>query len=314
VTTATHDLMPTLLSHLERLVAFNTCNPPRNFSPDDLSGYVINELSDFVHTVTDHGEGRISHLMVRGEPSVLFNVHVDTVPSSEGWTQDPWTLRVTNDRAIGLGACDIKGAAAGLMTVAQHHPGALALLFTSDEEAGNSHCVREFLRDDQRFQQIVVAEPTGGKAVLAHRGIVTGTVEFKGTAGHASAQQGIGASAVHQAVAWSHRALAWAKSQDNASFTNLAGVRFNIGTLNGGVKPNMIAPSATLKFGLRSLPGSEQAALINALRALTEDYPDAVLTEGFVAPSLDGGASRLQAELGAPSGEAVDFWTEIING
>lgn len=305
-----HDLMPIVLQKLERLVSFDTCNPPRNFSPDDLSAYVQSQLPDFEHSITDHGEGRISHLMVRGDPKLLFNVHVDTVPSANNWTQDPWTLTVTEHRAVGLGACDIKGAAACLMSVAQHSKAPLALLFTSDEEAGNSHCVREFLATDKRFKRVVVAEPTGSLAVRAHRGIITGTVEFSGAAGHASAQQGIGASALHQAVDWSHRALAWAQAQEEMSFENLSGLRFNIGTLNGGVKPNMIAPSATLRFGLRSLPGGDQSALIESLQAICNDYPDAVLTPGFVAPSLNCSDSTLCDDLSAPLGEAVNFWTE----
>lgn len=40
----------------------------------------------------------------------VFNVHLDTVPSSEAWSADPLKLRVTDEKAIGLGACDIKGA------------------------------------------------------------------------------------------------------------------------------------------------------------------------------------------------------------
>jgi acetylornithine deacetylase len=74
-------------------------------------------------------------LAVRGETTRLFNVHLDTVPSSPDWSADPHVLRVTGDRAIGLGACDTKGAAACLLAAAEMTEGPAAFLFSSDEDA-----------------------------------------------------------------------------------------------------------------------------------------------------------------------------------
>ena len=72
--------------------------------------------------------GAVSLLAVRGNSKRVFNVHLDTVPSSPAWTADPFKLRVTEDRAIGLGACDIKGAAAALIAAAQATQGDAAFL------------------------------------------------------------------------------------------------------------------------------------------------------------------------------------------
>lgn len=299
-----------VLNHLKHLVSFDTSNPPRDFDEGGLFAYLRDALPGFRHTIWNHGQGRISLLAERGTPELLFNFHVDTVPATDAWTQNPFELIVDNDRASGLGACDIKGAAACMLTAAANTRGDAALLFTSDEEAGNSHCINTFLATDNRYRQVVVAEPTQAKIVRAHRGIVTGTVRFTGAAGHASSQSGIGASALHQAVDWSHRALEWATTLDSERYANLSGTRFNIGTLNGGIKPNMIAPSATLRFGMRSLPGASQEALLEALRELTLRYDQAVLEPGFVAPALASASEGLINRLAGPVGEAVDFWTE----
>lgn len=306
----THVLRENVLEHLARLVSFDTTNPPRAFDESGLFAYLQNTLTGFNHTLWNHGEGRISLLSVRGTPSLVFNFHMDTVPSTDAWSRDPFTLAVENDRATGLGACDIKGAAACMLSAVQSTPGDVALLFTSDEEAGNSHCIRTFLKEHNTFKQVVVAEPTKAEIVQAHRGIVTGTVSFTGSAGHASAQSGVGASAVHQAVDWSQRALDWAATQDAQTYANLSGVRFNIGTLNGGIKPNMIAPSATLRFGLRSLPGASQADVLATLGELTGRYPEAALEPGFVAPALACSSQPLLDRLQGSVGPAVDFWTE----
>ena len=93
------------------------------------------------------------------------------VPSSEAWTADPLRLRVTEDRAIGLGACDIKGAAAGLIVAAQRTSGDAAFLFTTDEEANDARCIAGFLASEHGFREAIVAEPTRCEAVLAHRSI-----------------------------------------------------------------------------------------------------------------------------------------------
>src|SRR5687768_10616338 len=101
------------LKHLEALVSFDTRNPPRAIGTGGIFDYLRSHLPDFRIEVIDYGDGAVSMLAVRGNPRRLYNVHLDTVPSSEAWSADPHKLRVTAERAIGLGACDIKGAAAG---------------------------------------------------------------------------------------------------------------------------------------------------------------------------------------------------------
>ena len=108
------------LKHLEALVSFDTRNPPRAIGTGGIFDYIRGELPGFAVQVDDHGNGAVSLLAIRGAPQRVFNVHLDTVPSSAGWTADPLRLRVDRDRAIGLGACDIKGAAAALLAVAAH--------------------------------------------------------------------------------------------------------------------------------------------------------------------------------------------------
>src|SRR5688572_182714 len=134
-------LLDKVLRHLEALVAFDTRNPPREIGTAGIFAYLRAHLPGFRCTITDHGEGAVSLLAIRGEPKRVFNVHLDTVPSSPGWTADPLKLRITRDRAIGLGACDIKGAAAGLVAAANATKGDAAFLFTSDEEEiGRASC------------------------------------------------------------------------------------------------------------------------------------------------------------------------------
>ena len=314
-------MLDDILQHLEALVAFDTRNPPRAIDSGGIFEYLRSQLTGFEVMVTDHGAGAVSLLAVRGDPKRIFNVHLDTVPDSPGWSADPFELRVDDQRAVGLGACDIKGAAACLLAAAQRTTGNAAFLCTSDEEANDPRCISVFLARDHGFREVIVAEPTRCEAVLAHRGIASVSMRFRGTAGHASGTNALEASALHQAVRWSGRALDFVASETHRRFDGLTGLRFNIGRIEGGIKANVIAPSAELRFGFRPLPSQEIDALHACFRDFADPFALAHYEETFRGPSLPAGdvASaenrRLQARdradaLGLPIGNAVDFWTE----
>ena len=314
-------MLDSTLHHLETLVSFDTRNPPRNIGTDGIFDYLRAQLPDFRIEITDHGAGAVSFFAVRGQPRRVFNVHLDTVPSSPAWTADPLKLRVTEDRAIGLGACDIKGAAACLVAAAQITQGDAAFLFSSDEEANDPRCIAAFLGRDHGFSEAIIAEPTQGQAVLAHRGISAVRMAFKGQAGHASAENALSLSALHNAMRWGTTALDFVQAQHHLRFGGLTGLRFNIGRVEGGIKANMIAPSTEVRFGFRPLPSQDMDTLHAQFRGFANADALAEYEETFRGPSLPSGdvaraeerrlaARDLADELGLPIGNAVDFWTE----
>jgi acetylornithine deacetylase len=311
-------LLESILPHLEKLVSFDTRNPPREIGRS-LFDYLQQALPGFTFQLTDFGAGAMALLAVRGAPKRVFNVHMDTVPDSPHWSADPHVLRVTADRAIGLGACDIKGAAACLIAAAEQTQGDAAFLFTTDEEANDARCIAGFLAQGHGFAEAIVAEPTQARAVLAHRGISSVLMKFKGTAGHASGAQAMEQSALHQAIRFGGRALDFVQSQADEVFGGLQGLRFNIGRVEGGIKANMIAPAAELRFGFRPLPSHSIDGLLDTFRGFASADALAHFEETFRGPSLPSGndaaakferAQALANELALPVGPAVDFWTE----
>ncbi|TZF91121.1 acetylornithine deacetylase [Cognatilysobacter lacus] len=310
-----------VLRHLEALVAFDTRNPPRAIGTGGIFDYLRAQLPGFDFDVIDHGAGAVSMLATRGRTRRLFNVHLDTVPSSDGWTQDPLALRLAGDRVIGLGACDIKGAAAGLIAAASATTGDAAFLFSTDEEANDARCIRAFLASNPPFGEVLVAEPTHCEAVLAHRGLSSARIAFAGEAGHASSPDAMRMSAVHRAVRWGARALDHAQALAHERFGGLTGLRFNIGTMAGGIKGNVIAPSAEFRFNFRPLPSMDIDQLHATLRGFAAAGDIRAYDETFRGPPLPAGVlheaerQRLAARdladaLELPIGNAVDFWTE----
>ena len=109
-------------------------------------------------------------------------------------------------------------------------------------------------------------------------------------------------------------------AQAHERFGGLTGLRFNIGRVEGGIKANMIAPAAEVRFGFRPLSTMNPDHLLKQFRALVEP-PPAEFTETFRGAALPAGdtaqaetkrlaARDLADELEIPVGNAVDFWTE----
>ncbi len=314
-----------VLDHLRALVRFDTRNPPRAIDKGGIFAYLSQHLPGFRLDLRDHGAGSVSLFAERGSPRLLFNIHLDTVPSAPGWSHDPFDLVVTGDRAFGLGACDIKGAAACLLDVVNRMSGDSALLFTSDEEANDARAVEAFLAEEARlgprFDAVIVAEPTRCRAITAHRGIGSARVIFRGSAGHASGERALAESAIHRAIRWGSRALTEVERRSGETFGELRGLRFNIGRMEGGIKANVIAPMAEVRFGFRPLPSTDVDALLKDFHALAEEGAIEIFEETFRGPPLPAGdpaesqakrdrAAALATSLGLDLGPAVDFWTE----
>ncbi|TQV71470.1 acetylornithine deacetylase [Aliikangiella marina] len=317
------NILSTTLGHLAALVSFDTQNPPKAITQDsEIFHYLKKNLEGFQFEFIDAGNGSICLLAQRGQPQLLFNFHIDTVPITNGWSKDPFTLEVSQETATGLGACDIKGASACMLTAVNRAPGDVALLFSSDEEHGSSEAVKAFLAGNKGFKQVVVAEPTQAKAITAHRGIQTAEATFTGKPGHASELRAHNDNAIHRAASWISKSIEWI-NQQNYQFKSLIGLPFNVGTISGGIKANMIAAESSLKFGFRPLPGQSEDELLDFLaKGILSDeqqYPVAI-KKGFNGPSLPAAnqnfdeahrnAEKLSTSLGLSTASPVNFWTE----
>jgi len=306
-----------VLTHLSELVSNDTQNPPRAFdSRSPIWGYVSEVLTTagFEVGVTDHGAGHVNLFAVRGQTDVLFNCHLDTVPASSSWQRPPLALSVEGQRAYGLGATDIKGAAAALLTVAETTDKPMALLLSSDEEGAGSCCIRHFLSTPaaKSFTQVVVAEPTGCRAVLAHNGYLSVKGWFKGQAGHSSELRALADNANHRLGHWLVRAIAHCQQLVEAGRPT----RFNLGLMSGGTKSNVIADEAQLHYSARLGPGESNDALFEALCGLVEGEGVARWEVPFSGSPLPAAGQNHQAAWrfcqrhGLEMGEPVGFWTE----
>lgn len=308
-------IIDSILGHLGELICADTQNPPRAIDADHpVFQYIRGQLADFDIQTFDHDHGRVSFYARRGTPSVLFNVHLDTVPvgpngSPEGWTVDPLKLTVKDGRAYGRGSCDIKGAAACLMHIAQTCDAPMALLFTTDEEGASGCCVHRFVaQPPDPYAFTVVAEPTQCKAITGHRGYLSVITEFSGRAGHSSEARALQDNAIHRFSAWAAKATAQAGSM-------VPHPCFNIGRVDGGSKSNVIADSVQVRWSARLPSGASNDDYLASIKSL-DASASATWKVPFSGPPLPDGTMDMatshrfiethELESGAP----VDFWTE----
>ena len=304
-----------VLKHLERLVAFDTQNPPRSLSAESpIFKWIRDTLgSAFEIEVTDHGLGRVSMLATRGKPSLLFNVHLDTVPVVEGARYPALELTRDEDRVYGRGSCDIKGAAACLLEIAGATNEPMALLLTTDEEGASGCCVAEFVSSihSRVFEQVVVAEPTDCLAVMSHRGYLSVKGEFSGHSGHSSEPRALQDNALHKLSTWVASAVVKADQMDTEGRRPC----FNVGEVHGGIKSNVIADQANLHWSARLSPGDSNESFLKLMAGLhaSDSAQWHVPFSGPPLPTDGMGISEAAAFVkkhDLEAGPAVDFWTE----
>jgi len=311
-------MQQSILQHLEVLIRCDTQNPPRRIETGhEIFAYidsVLESAGGFTLNISDHGDGHISYFATRGNPDVLFNVHLDTVQVGTGWSREPLKLTIEGSRAFGRGVCDIKGAAAALMAIAENTNLPLALLFSTDEEGANGCCINNFAgsmtADD--YTAVIVAEPTQCEAVLGHRGYLSVLGEFAGKPGHSSEPRGLTDNAIHQACMWANAAVAYADGEAQKD----DGICFNIGTIGGGSGSNVIAGDARVHWSARIPPGGDSTATLTSICNLTEAASAVDWNARFNGSPLPAHGTSDQAARAFCErndvliGNAVDFWTE----
>ncbi|MCP4543915.1 MAG: M20 family metallopeptidase [Chloroflexi bacterium] len=124
-----------------------------------------------------------------------FNGHTDTVPVCEDWETDPFTPIIKDGYLYGLGACDMKGGIASILTMLKafaesdcSFKGELSFSGVIDEEAYGKGAKAMLKTDLAKCDAIVLAEPYPGNEdkpiPLGITGKVLYDITVKGHAAH----------------------------------------------------------------------------------------------------------------------------------
>ena len=274
-----------ILNWLEKLVAFDTRNGTGDelecldFLKSSLSHYNPDELvSERVDR--SRGKSQSGYVMARwGKPKVLLNVHIDTVPSGEGWLTDPHKLKLDGENIIGLGASDIKGAAACILSALETTtPHNVAVLFSGDEEHG-SEVMPEVIKRGHyaNAEMAIVCEPTNCEVGRRHRGMLAMSAEFTGKGGHSSLSD-VTERPLLQAARLATAFGVYGDKHMDFGEAPYKGLCLNIGDIENDGAYNVIPTCSKLWTSMRPPPGDNVKSREQDLKQIAQDTtPEAQL-------------------------------------
>lgn len=220
----------------------------------------------------------------RGRPHQLVLGHADTV-----WPVgilETMPVKVEGGIFWGPGSYDMKaGLVQGLFAVEVlgallREPLAVTPVFlvNTDEEIGSHDSTRTIVRFARGADRCFVLEPSlgaEGSLKTARKGVGRFTIRVRGQAAHAGLDPNKGASAI---LELSHVIQALFALNDPAK-----GITVNVGTIDGGLSPNVVAPESRAVVDVR-VPTKEDATRIEkAIHSLEAATPG---TELFVEGAI----------------------------
>jgi glutamate carboxypeptidase len=236
------------------------------------------------HGVGDHLYAR-PRSRTRGVGAQLLLGHLDTV-WPQGTLQE-MPFHVEDGLVKGPGVFDMKaGIAQMVFALKAIRELGLEMALTplvflnSDEELGSPDSSRWIRMLARRVRRVWVLEPAmglEGRIKTARKGVGRYTVVVRGKAAHAGLDPEAGASAILE-LSYVIQRLFELNDADR-------GVTVNVGTVDGGLRPNVIAPLSQAVVDVRVRSQQDARRLEQAIRAIRP-------TTAGVSLSIEGGIGR----------------------
>lgn len=271
----------------------------------------------------------------RGRPLQLLIGHGDTV--WEKGTLEKMPVQQENGRLSGPGIFDMKAGLAQ-MAFALQAIRALGLemdatpvcLVNSDEEIGSRESTPAIRRLARIAGRAFVLEPPlglDGRLKTARKGLGRFTLTVRGKAAHAGLDPGKGASAILELSHQIQRLFALNEPEK--------GITVNVGLVEGGISPNVVAPTSKAVVDVRAPTREDARRLSEAILSLQPATPEVALEVegGFGRPPMErtprnrrlwqqarAAGERLGLELeeasagGGSDGNTASLYTATLDG
>lgn len=265
-----------LLERFERLIAFNSENPPgREIEAIQYLAEIFRTMGLQVE-VDEFAPGRanvVARLENGAGPTFAFNSHVDVVPAGGGWASDPFKLVSRDGNLYARGACDAKGQVACMVEAIElltrsheHWSGTLMAVFVADEEVA-SRGARAFAAKRPKIDFCVIGEPTSNAVAIAHKGSMRPLVRVKGATAHsASPDKGINplykAADLLRMIAEEHKRL------QSLSHPLLGSPSLTVTRMNGGHADNVTPEFCDLLLDRRMIPQESELEVRHKIEGL----------------------------------------------
>lgn len=216
------------------------------------------------------------------QPSLLFSGHLDTVPpGKEAWQYDPFSGKIVDNKMYGRGTTDMKCALASMLMAADallkaetRLEGDLIIGATADEEAGQLGSMN--MVEDEWLDgvgAIMIGEPTSLDVFIAEKGAFWLEITTHGKTAHSSTPH-LGINAVMHMSEF----LQETKKIElpHRKHPLLGEPTINVGTIEGGVKINVVPDQCKVTVDIRTVPGQRHDAILQQFK----DVINKIETEG----------------------------------
>ena len=274
------------VSLLQLILQADTTNPPGN----ELEAAQI--LDDFFRThgietkVDEFLSGR-ANLLARlpGEgqdrPSLMLCGHMDVVPAGgAAWDADPFAAELRDGKIYGRGASDMKSglaamavALANLKQEGTTLPGDVLFAATAGEEV-DCHGARRFVERGvlEGVGAVVIAEPTRGDVIPAHKGALWVEITTRGKSAHGSAPEaGINAiEHMHQVLGELLQNFRFEVDPDPA----LGAPTLSVDRIDGGAAVNMVPDECRVQIDVRTVPAQDHGGILQDIEHCIDSLRD----------------------------------------
>lgn len=262
-----HDRMVTLVSELVKI-------PSVSGDEAALAQYIEQYCAalGFETEIDRHGNLFVFIKGARPGKRLIFNSHLDTVETGEGWSDDPFSGKIDTDKIWGRGSTDCKGAigaqivaALSVVEAGLDFAGEICLMYPVEEEVQNVSRKGTYLalKDGFTGDMAVNGEDTDLRVCLACEGMLEVLITTHGVGAH-GATPGEGKNAITMMC----RVIDELNKIVPAVNKYTGSGSINPGVIEGGCRSSVVPDTCTLRCSRFTVPGENSELFLRQIHEI----------------------------------------------
>jgi acetylornithine deacetylase/succinyl-diaminopimelate desuccinylase-like protein len=186
------------------------------------------------------------------KPTILLNSHHDTVKPNPGYTRDPFSPTIEDEKLYGLGSNDAGGPLVSLIATFLNFQDRKDLTYnivfvaSAEEEISGTNGIELVWGDLPKIDFAIVGEPTLTDIAVAEKGLLVLDCVSKGKAGHAAREEGV--NAIYEAL----KDIEWFRNYRFSKVSSSLGeIKMSVTVINAGQAHNQVPAECKFTVDIR---------------------------------------------------------------
>ena len=269
---------------LKKLVSYNTIRDNQNI---EIMDFIEEYLKSYNFTTK-----RIEKCLIAfndSNPNIGFIGHTDTV-DYESWDGSPFELQEEGNKLIGLGACDMKGGIAAILSTISKidlSKNKIALYFTNDEEIGFNGI--ETIKNKIIPSNIIIGEPTNNIPIYGTKGVLELEIIFYGIKCHSSTPDK-GVNAIYECINFITELKEYYENiikKEHIIDFEIPYTTMNIGMIKGGETVNSVPGKCEITIDFRIASSNQLLVITKKLKELLKKYNSKLIIKQSIPPKIN---------------------------